>query len=159
MILILQTCSRFNHLSCGCSTNERSDGGDTSGNNVVSKEDPHDIRGSANTQQVTFKTEDIVALNRGQPVRLANYPGHFESCRLNYAFAEALTRLFLDADDNRSLDNAHRVLNRNLMIDKKLRMNTPSKVHYDLDYRDLSIIKWTKSAIGLHNGNLGRKVS
>lgn len=77
-------------------------------------------------------------------------------CNHNTAFADALTGIFMDADDVRSLNKAYKILNENpfnnrsgLSIDKRL---------VDADYKDLSFIKWAKSAINLHNNRVGRQV-
>jgi hypothetical protein len=62
----------------------------------------------------------------------------------------------MDADDVRSLNKAYKTLNDNasnsrigLLSDKRL---------VDADYKDLSFIRWSKSAINLHNNRIGRQV-
>jgi hypothetical protein len=63
----------------------------------------------------------------------------------------------MDADDIRSLNKAYKILNDNssnnrngISIEKRL---------VDTDYKDLSFIKWAKSALNLHNNRVGRQVS
>lgn len=83
----------------------------------------------------------------------------FTGCYANVAFADSLTRSLLDYDDNRSLNRAHKILNEDINNNKLLNRNVGEKRQIDSDYKDLSIIKWTKSAVNLHNNHLGRQVS
>lgn len=78
-------------------------------------------------------------------------------CQLNIAFGNALSRIFLDLDDTRSLRRAFNVLNNELIRNKDSKKNKSRRL-ISSDERDLAYLRWTKSAINLHNNNHGRQV-
>ena len=86
-------------------------------------------------------------------------------CFASVAFANAFTKVFLDADDTKSLNKAFKILNEdhnNNNYNNNQRMSNKHSTErrtIDSDYKDLSFIKWTKSAINLHNNHVGRQVS
>lgn len=77
-------------------------------------------------------------------------------CLASVAFANAFTKVFLDSDDTRSLNRAYKTLNEH--FNKLNGRSSTEKRLIDSDYKDLAFIKWTKSAINLHNNHVGRQV-
>lgn len=71
------------------------------------------------------------------------------------AFADALTRVFLDADDTRILNRASRVLNEDI---QSTGPSIEMKSRFEYDYSDIHSLRWTKAAINLHNSQAGRQV-
>ena len=61
------------------------------------------------------------------------------------------------ADDARSLNKDYKILNENSMDNRNGILIEKRMV--DTDYKDLSFIKWAKSALNLHNNRIGRQVS
>lgn len=82
------------------------------------------------------------------------YPG----CLANIAFAYAFTKVFIDSDDIKSLNKAYRILNEEQNYNGIINKRHNFKKLIDSDHKDLAYIKWTKSAINLHNNHLGRQV-
>lgn len=60
----------------------------------------------------------------------------------------------MDAEDTRSLNKAYKILNKESVRN----VSSSDKRVADPDYKDLSFIKWTKSAVNLHNNQVGRQV-
>lgn len=73
------------------------------------------------------------------------------------AFAEAFTRIFFDADDIKLLNKAYKILNENPNQSKRSKYSSEKRI-LNSDQKDLSFLKWTKSAINLHNNHVGRQV-
>lgn len=69
-------------------------------------------------------------------------------CLASIAFANAFTKVFIDSDDTKALNKAYKALNEDRHY-KRLS---------DSDYKDLAYIKWTKSAVNLHNNHVGRQM-
>lgn len=126
---------------------------------------------------------DISKLNAGSPLRLiksveqrqgkilgtynlGNYSKELVTnlnffngagCKINSAFANAFTKVFIDHEDIRNLNKASKILNGD---PSPSHSTSNSKIWriLDTDDKELAHIRWTKSAINLHNNQIGRKV-
>lgn len=78
---------------------------------------------------------------------------------MNTAFANAFTKVFIDSDDTRALNKAYRILNEDQSYTASSNKSLNVKRLVDSDYKDVAYLKWTKSAINLHNNHVGRQVS
>lgn len=73
----------------------------------------------------------------------------------NIAFANAFVKVFLDSDDQRLLNRASATLGDAKMgasSDRRRLKYTKS------EDREITYLRWTKSAINLHNNHVGRQV-
>lgn len=65
--------------------------------------------------------------------------------------------MFVDADDEVALNKASRILNYN---PERINPRGTRKASFiDADQKDFAAIRWIKSAVNLHNNNVGRQVS
>lgn len=73
------------------------------------------------------------------------------------AFASTFTQLLVDSDETRAMTRANKILNEE--VHPTGSRSSGSKRLIDSDYKDLAFIRWTKSAVNLHNNHVGRQVS
>lgn len=79
-------------------------------------------------------------------------------CIMNIAFADVFTKTFIEAEDHKSLSKASKFLNDDINSNAMTRSSINRRL-VDPDYKDLVYIKWAKSAVNIHNNNVGREVS
>uniref|UniRef100_A0A6G1SC12 Protein Wnt n=1 Tax=Aceria tosichella TaxID=561515 RepID=A0A6G1SC12_9ACAR len=163
MYLIVKTCSDGMHRSCGCqsdqdylgvtstSSRSRQNHMAESNANIVSSLDTNNP-----IDHMALNRQELRRLETGSALRLTRSMIRRQGCTHNTAFADALTGVFMDADDVRSLNKAYKILNEDSINNRN--GFTVDKRVVDADYKDLSFIKWAKSAINLHNNQIGRQV-
>lgn len=78
-------------------------------------------------------------------------------CTINSAFASAFTEIFIDSEEKANLNMAFKILNGEFASVRSSRTSI-DRQSVGSDDKELAHIKWTKSAINLHNNQLGRKV-
>lgn len=182
MYLIVKICTDHSHYSCGCIASQ---GLVDPPSSLETPKYSSPIKLEASNlivEQVTLSHNEIDRLDTGSPLRLSRpmikrrgkaacsilFASHDYlwklinritlhpftiGCEVNSAFADTFTKIFFDADDLRSLNKASKILNEGHDPTKSKRKRYP-----DVDHRDLSLIKWTKSAVNLHNNHVGRQV-
>lgn len=187
MYLIIRICQNSDHLSCGCGSDSNYGRQKTTdfhphgySYNMASKD--HMVK----TVNHELKQINLSALDDGLTHRLTklisnNHRGKLKStasliklillhdansvinimrdleCSPNFEFASALTAILLDGDDTKVLNKASKLLNQRNPFKKMRHRYSKRLVH--TDQKELSSIRWAKSAVNIHNNYIGRKVS